>query len=195
MPNTNNKYNRQSIRLKGYDYSQNGMYFITICAQNRACLFGEIIDKINILNDAGQMVEKWYFELENKYKNAHCREYQVMPNHFHSIIEIINTDTERTDAQPATNAAENGGRPENEWYGMHNVKTNASIFDMMDWFKTMTTNEYIRGVKNTNWPRFNKRLWQLRYWDHIIRNENEYFRIATYIKNNPLNWENDSLNK
>jgi putative transposase len=64
----------------------------------------------------------------------------------------------------------------------------------MDWFKTMTTNEYIRGAKSGNWARFEKRIWQLRYWDHIIRGENELFRIRQYIKNNPHNWDLDKLN-
>ena len=64
----------------------------------------------------------------------------------------------------------------------------------MDWFKTMTTNEYIRGVKKYNWERFNKKLWQRNYWEHIIRNEPAYNRIANYIINNPANWDEDKLN-
>lgn len=76
---------RKSIRLKEYDYSKAGLYFITICVQNRKCLFGEI----PILNDAGKMIEKWYFELENKYPEISCHDMVVMPNHFHCIIEIM----------------------------------------------------------------------------------------------------------
>ena len=201
-----NIHNRQSIRLKGYDYSQAGLYFITICVQNRECLFGKIEktsqhdDSKMKLNDAGIMVEKWYYELGNKYPNIKCREHMVMPNHFHCIIEI-------TDAHDGTNAhavtdvhvgTSIRGRPKNDGrskssYGPDNKKYNASIFEIMDWFKTMTTNEYIRGVKNKKWQRFYKRLWQLRYWDHIIRNENDYFRISNYIINNPAKWEEDKF--
>ncbi len=144
-------HNRQSIRLKGWDYSHPGLYFITICAQNHTHLFGYIQNKKMHLNDAGKMVEKWYFEMENKYPNIKCDEHIVMPNHFHCI--------------------------------------------MMDWFKTMTTNAYIRGVKSENWPRFEKRVWQKRYWDHIIRNENDYIRISAYIINNPKKWTEDKFNK
>ena len=91
-----NKYNphihhRRSIRLKGYDYSQAGLYFITICCQDRACLFGKIKNGILQLNDAGRMVEKWYRELENKFPDIRCREMIVMPNHFHCIIENTGT--------------------------------------------------------------------------------------------------------
>ena len=64
----------------------------------------------------------------------------------------------------------------------------------MDWFKTMTTNEYIRGVKTKNWKSFDKKFWQRNYWEHIIRNENEFIRISKYIKNNPMNWNKDKLN-
>jgi len=62
---------------------------------------------------------------------------------------------------------------------------------MVQWFKTMTTNEYIRNVKQNNWMPFNKKLWQRNYYEHIIRNEKSYFQIAQYIRNNPLKWQND----
>ena len=202
-------HNRKSIRLKGYDYAQAGLYFLTICTQNRKCLFGEVSVNTTlggrknypqmILNDAGKMIEKWYFELKNKYPNIKCREYMVMPNHFHCIIEITDMGTgvhAETGAHAGTSLRgrpENDGRSNESPYGLDNKKYNASIFDMMDWFKTMTTNEYIRGVKNKNWPRFEKRVWQLRYWDHIIRNKNDYIRISNYIINNPANWDNDKL--
>ena len=80
-------HHRRSIRLKGYDYSQQGLYFVTICVKNRACLFGEIINQQMILNDAGIMVNKWYSELENKFPDITCHEHIVMPNHFHCIVE------------------------------------------------------------------------------------------------------------
>jgi len=195
---------RKSIRKDGYDYSSDGLYFITICAQNHQCVFGEIRNRKMLLNPAGEMIDKWYKELINKYPNIKCREYIIMPNHFHCIIEIINfiktdnVDTEKMDAHVGTSLRGrphfgNGNIPIQQ-YGMQNQKYNASIFDMMDWFKTMTTNEYIRGVKNDNWQRFNKRLWQLRYWDYIIRSHNKYLRISQYIIDNPCKWNDDKLN-
>ena len=79
-------------------------------------------------------------------------------------------------------------------YGNENIKYGATVGDAVDWFKTMTTNEYIRGVKKSGWQAFNGKLWQRNYWEHIIRNENEYNRISQYIKNNPCNWGSDKLN-
>jgi hypothetical protein len=70
----------------------------------------------------------------------------------------------------------------------------APLHRVVQWFKTMTTNEYIRGVKNNHWQRFDKKLWQRNYWEHVIRNENEYNHIAQYIMDNPKKWTLDKLN-
>ena len=78
-------------------------------------------------------------------------------------------------------------------YGMHNKKYHASISDAMDWFKTMTTNHYIRGVKQYGWLRFDRKLWQRNYWDNIIRDDRAYYNISEYIKNNPAKWDADRL--
>ncbi len=81
-------YNRKSTRLPKYDYSSPGMYYVTMCAQNRECLFGDVInDKIE-LNDIGEMVAMWWHELENKYPNIKLDKYIIMPNHIHGIIQI-----------------------------------------------------------------------------------------------------------
>ena len=168
-----NLQNRHSIRLKGYDYSSAGAYFITICTQNRRPLFGNIIDETMILNDAGRMVLKWYTELENKYADIKCNEKMVMPNHFHCIIEITNIHYTNT------TMGEHIGSP---------------LPRVLQWFKTMTTNEYISGVKNYSWSPFYKRVWQRNYWEHIIRDINEYDRVSEYIITNPQKWGNDQLN-
>jgi len=216
-----NNYRDESIRLKNYDYSQQGPYFITICAQYMKYLFGEVNKEKMILNDAGLMLVKWYLEMENKFLNIRCGEYVVMPNHFHCIITIIgqqnksieNTDahdrnrvisTETPDAHDRNRIITNvnpdahvgaplRGRPTPEkrvdTYGPNNKKYNTTIPQMVGWFKTMTTNEYIRGVKKYNWSRYDRKLWQKNYWDHIIRSENDLIRIRQYIKNNPVKWD------
>ena len=86
------KHHRRSIRLKDYDYSQPGAYFVTICTHNRECLFGEIVNSEMELNDAGKMVEKWYFELTKKFRGIQCDKHVVMPNHFHCIIQNVGAD-------------------------------------------------------------------------------------------------------
>ncbi len=161
-------YKRKTLRLIGYDYSNPGLYFITICSQNHVCLFEKIENNEMILNGAGKMVENWYNGLENKFHDVKCCEMVVMPNHFHFIVQIKET------------LKENVG---------------SSLLDIMRWFKTMTTNEYIRGVKQMGWQRFDGKLWQRSYWDHIIRNQKTYESISEYIYHNPLNWKDDRLYK
>ncbi|MCA1760709.1 MAG: hypothetical protein LC658_13150 [Bacteroidales bacterium] len=78
---------RRSIRLKGYDYSRSGLYFLTLCVQNRLNLFGRLADTGLEINDAGKMVERWYFELENKYPGTRCHEMAVMPNIFIILLK------------------------------------------------------------------------------------------------------------
>jgi len=141
-----------------------------------------------ILNDAGQMIKKWYRELENKFLDIKTQEMVVMPNHFHCIIENIGNNV-GADLRVCPNKNISG--EENNISGEH---TGSPLQRVVQWFKTMTTNEYIRGVKNKNWKPFDGKLWQRNYWEHIIRNENEYNCISQYIIDNPSKWENDKLN-
>lgn len=167
---------RKSLRLKNYDYSQNGFYFITICIQNKECLLGEIIDQEMILNHAGRMIDTIWHEIPKYYEGFKIHEYIVMPNHIHGIIEI---------------SSRRGGPlcpPE-----LDSSPTGLSLSDMIQRFKTMTTNKYIYGVKNHDWKVFPKQLWQRSYYEHIIRNEKTLEEIQTYIINNPKNWDKDSL--
>ncbi len=167
------------------------------------------------------MVEKWYYEMENKYPDKRSHEMVVMPNHIHFIIENMAMDKTDRGAHtgPAGDDTATGahiraplrGRPVNQTnnhdhpapkpndnrnippYGPDNKKYGATIGDAMDWFKTMTTNEYIRGVKTLGWPPFNKKLWQRNYYEHIIRDQQSYLRISEYIRNNPANWQDDKF--
>ena len=184
------KSNRRSIRLKEYDYSLNGWYFVTICTQNRKCLFGEIqpvgADRCVCpnhsiqLNTAGDIVNKWWLELKNKFSNVELGEYVIMPNHIHGIINIV-SDTRPLGAHSL---------------GAHSLgaHTGAPLQEIIQWFKTMSTNEYIRGVKSGVLPPFIKSVWQRNYYEHIIRTKNELNRIQFYIKENPNMWDGDRNN-
>jgi len=180
-----NIHHRRSIRLKGYDYSQAGLYFITICTQNRECLFGHITNGEMILNDAGKMVETEWLNLKTRFPNIELHEYVVMPNHFHGILEIVGAAL--VAAQSAQSQTEKDkGQPQ----GIAPTKT---VGDMMDAFKSITTVEYIRGVKNSGWQPFDGKLWQRNYYEHIIRNEKSYETISEYILNNPAKWQDDKF--
>jgi len=166
---------RRSIRLRGYDYSQSGAYYVTICTQQRFQLFGEIINGQTKLNDPGWMVVKWWEALPRKFPVIEMDQYIVMPNHFHGLVIVV--------------GAARCGRPIKDFGHPHGGAP--TLGDVMDWFKTMTTNEYIRGVKQRNWKPFPSRLWQRNYYEHVIRDENELQEIREYIINNPAQWAED----
>ncbi len=195
MPYDPFKHHRRSIRLKGYDYSQAGAYFVTICTQNRECLFGEIVQGEMCLNDAGKMIIRWWDELSNKFPMFDPDAFVVMPNHLHGIGIISDV------------GATLGGRPELAMSGLsddeegqpHRVAptqpiTRPALGDIMGWFKTMATDEYIRGVKHLGWKPFQKKVFQRNYYEHIVRNERELNAILEYVQNNPTNWEKDMDN-
>ncbi len=173
-----NKHHRRSIRLAGYDYAQVGAYFVTICSQDRACLFGEVVAGDMRLNDAGQMIEKWWLELNHKFPTIETDVYVVMPNHFHGIAIT----------------AENVGADLCVGPGIQGAHIGAPLPTVVQWFKTMTTNEYIRGVKKFGWLPFRSYLWQRNYYEHIIRDEISLNCIRQYIIDNPAQWSFDREN-
>ena len=130
------------------------------------------------------MVEQWYYELEQKFKDVKCHAMVIMPNHFHCIIENTGFIDEHAISD------EHVPSDKHILLGEH---VGSPLRNIIAWFKTMTTNYYIRGVKQLNWTPFDGKLWQRNYWEHIIRNEQEYERISHYIINNPQKWKNDSL--
>lgn len=191
-----NQYNpdihcRRSIRLKGYDYAQAGLYFITICVQNRECLFGNIDVGANpcgcpemMLNGAGKMIETEWLNLKNRFPNIESHEFITMPNHFHGILQIVEATVVvvPNDVVTCIKVQPQGFAP--------TIKT---IGDMMKAFKSITTVEYIRGVKNMGWQPFDGKLWQRNYYDHIIRDEQSHENISNYIINNPAKWAEDKF--
>ena len=166
MPYNPEIHHRRSIRLPEYDYSCEGFYFVTICVNNHKPLFGKINDGTMHLNDAGHMVDKWYKKCAERFPDIQCMESVVMPNHFHCIWR--NT-------------------------GISGEHTCSPLQQVVQWFKTMTTNEYIRGVKECGWQTFDLRLWQRNYYEHIIRNQQSYENVRCYIIENPVHWLEDEL--
>lgn len=182
------KHHRRSIRLKGYDYASEGAYFVTIVTQGRECLFGEIHDGKMILNEAGQMIVKWWNELRNKFPDVVLGAFVVMPNHFHGIIII------EKNVGADLRVCPNGENISGEHIGSPRQKFNVPLSQVIQWFKTMTTNEYIRGVKQSGWTPFIGKLWQRNYYEHIIRNEKSLQRITDYILSNPSRWDGNQEN-
>jgi len=184
MPYDPNRHHRRSIRLKGYDYSQAGAYFITLCTQDRACLFGKVVNGEMRLNDAGRMVLAEWNRLPERFPHLVLDAFVVMPNHVHGILVI--TD-------PAPTAGATLGATVGATVGATLVvaPTAPTVGNIIGAFKSRVTVEYIRGVKTSGWPPFRGRLWQRNYYEHIIRNERALNAIRQYIMENPRRWHRD----
>jgi len=163
---------RQGPRLSMYDYSSAGYYFVTICTRHRECLFGEIIKDAMSLNVAGQMVASVWSDIPKRFDQLSLGPFVVMPNHIHGIIILKN----------------------GIGVGADLVSARPCLSRVVQAFKSTSTNEYIRAVKQKGWDKFDKTLWQRSFYDHVIRNEQDLSRIQEYILNNPLRWAMDEEN-
>ncbi|MBI1820712.1 MAG: transposase [Nitrospirae bacterium] len=179
-------HKRHSLRLKGFDYAQTGAYFITICTQNRECLFGKVVNDQRHLNDAGEMILTSWNELPRHYPGVDVDQFVVMPNHVHGIIILTVGAGPR--ACPELHIKKR--QPEE----ISPALSLLSLSDIIQRFKSLTTTHYLQGVIQTGWPPFHKKLWQRNYYEHVIRNEESLNRIRQYIHDNPLNWNIDEEN-
>jgi REP element-mobilizing transposase RayT len=226
------KYHRHSLRLKHYDYSRAGYYFVTICAQGREHLFGEIVEGKMVLNVAGEMINQLWYEIEDDFQNVYLHEFVIMPNHIHGIIEIVdavgvplvgtqklihNDNKSKTVGVPLVGTLKCAKQPKGNHEGLQpkgnheglplrgndtsNIMSRApmkgapTVGDIVGAFKSKITNAYIKMVKNGTCPPFNKRIWQRNYHEHVVRNDADYERVATYTINNPLTWDDDMFAK
>ncbi len=178
-----NKYRIESTRLKYWDYSDPGFYFVTICTKNMVNCFGEIIDGKMTLNKYGYIVKHCWRDLPNHYKNCILDSYVIMPNHFHGIIQIKrirHTNHVEMGLQPISEASY---KPASTGYKKY------SLFEMIRGFKTFSSKK-INLVNHAIYFR-----WQKSYYEHIIHTELDLYNIREYIKNNPRNWDCDRNNK
>ncbi|MBN1294947.1 MAG: transposase [Candidatus Latescibacteria bacterium] len=173
-------HNRRSIRLTGYDYSQTGTYFITICTQDKECLFGELEDNKMVFNHTGRIVKDSWLWLSTQYEYIELDEYVVMPNHLHGILLITDNSMKSTHGIGSSRG------------GSRTAPTNArrkSVGRLVGAFKTIST-KHINEIRNTP----GLKLWQRNYYEHIIRNDGDLHRVRQYIIDNPMNWNHDPEN-
>ena len=157
-------HRRRSIRLRGYDYSQPGTYFVTIVVQDRLCLFGDVVDGEMWLNDVGRIMRDGWEWLAKNHDYVELDAYVVMPNHLHGIIAI------------ADNVSPTGG-------------PRKTLGRLIGAFKTVTTKQVnlLRGTQGD-------RIWQRNFYERVIRNETELDLIREYIVGNPAKWDTDTEN-
>jgi REP element-mobilizing transposase RayT len=155
---------RRSIRLRGYDYSRSGAYFVTLVTQDRCPLFGRIRDDVMVPNEAGREVQEVWDAIPHHYAGIDLDEFVVMPDHVHGIVLLL-------------------PRPERR----------LTLPDVVHRFKTMTTRRYVDGVRTSGWPGFPIRLWHRNYYERVVRDEIAFQRIRAYIVANPSRWRKRRL--
>jgi len=176
-------HHRKSNRLSGFDYTQNGMYFLTICAFNRACIFGDIVNGETHLNDIGEIVAEEWVKTSAMRHNVELGEWVVMPNHFHAIVMIENPPVGAHCMRP------NDRNCTSRAHGSAPLRRDSCcIGSIIAGFKSAVTKQGNILRQTPGLP-----LWQRNYHEHIIRTENDLQRICEYIQNNPLRWQFDSL--
>jgi putative transposase len=183
-------HNRQSIRLKNYDYSQAGLYFITIACQDHICLFGNVINENMILNDYGKIAHDTWFQTSIIRPNIAVEEFVIMPNHMHGILRIkyiIPTNSSTIKEQNDVVSAEKSNR--NNDHSNHQLQSpSQTIGAIIRGYKSSVTKQLVTlGVV--------QKIWQRNYHEHIIRNTQTHQKIVNYILNNPKRWVDDVFYK
>ena len=190
------KYRIDSNRLPGWDYSGGGFYFLTFVTQYRTCNLGEIFNNQIVLSDYGQIVAKEWRKSFEIRKELFCDSVQIMPNHIHAIIKLDKSQLDEIEFPISLNKpfliknffqepAEFRMRPKSisSFVAGYKSAVNTAIDDYIDEMK----------LKSDKFNRANH-FFQPDYYDHIIRDKSEYFKIKRYIQNNPENWEIDLMN-
>lgn len=186
------KHHRRSIRLKGYDYSQEGAYYVTIVTWRREFLFGEIVNQEMMLSPYGEIVQKWWEEIPVHFLNVETGAFVVMPNHVHGIIYIL--DGRGTVPVPKDDG-ENSISKNNETFGVIQGGETPplrmpTLGQIIAYFKYQSTKE-MNKVDNTGTV---TKFWQRNYYEHIIRNEKDLQNKTDYIEANPRLWDEDDEN-
>ena len=166
---------RKPNRLKGYDYSQRGLYFITICTKNRHEMFGEIIAGQSILGEYGLAVKQEIEKISKIRRECVIEKYVIMPNHLHMIVRIVSV-------------GDDGNRPVEHL--VDNANQRADCHPPLQRQQKSISN-MVQGLKGAITRQIGFSLWQRSFHDHIIRTEQDYICISDYIDNNPSNWNTD----
>jgi putative transposase len=169
---------RKSLRLSGYDYSQAGAYFVTICTNGRKSLFGRVVDDEIYLTEPGKIVYRGWQELNFKYPTIQLDYFTVMPNHVHGIILLVGAGSPR----PEITSMQLGGETPP-------LQKNPNLSTIIGYFKYQSTKQ-INAARRTPAAI----IWQRGFYGHVIRDDESLNRIHDYIVTNPKRWQIDREN-
>jgi putative transposase len=171
------KYKPESIRLKNYDYSLPGEYFVTVCAKDRLCFFGEINEESEmVLSEMGKVAEKYWLEIPKHFPNTELDIFQIMPNHVHGMVRIVDQSVETC-------------------HGMSLHDNFKNEFGKMQKNSLSAVVNHFKGAVTRYANKNNREFqWQSNYYEEIIRDERHYNEVYTYIESNPQTRDRDKNN-
>lgn len=188
------RYHRRSIRLRGWDYSEPGWYYITLVLKDREKLFGDVVGDEVRLSTFGKIVRATWLEIPKRFTDAQLDEFIIMPDHLHGIIVLedplvgaIHESPQRTKSPERKKSLHREGRETRQEY--INRRRKMTLSKLVGWFK-MNSSKAINLQRQTP----GVPVWQRNYYEHIIRNDADLYRIRTYIEHNPFQWSLDEQN-
>ena len=192
-------HHRRSIRLQEYDYRGAGVYFVTLCALQHECLFGEIADGTMSLNDSGLVVNEYWQGIPTHFPHVEMDTFAIMPNHFHGIVRILDNFVGAKQGSSASpgfnfhdiqNECKNLGEAGETFASplLHGTLC-GSLGSVIQNFKSISTRMINKFRNNPGCP-----VWQRNYYERVIRNELELTKVREYIANNPMKWALDKEN-
>ena len=176
MKMTPDVYHRRSIRLKGYNYSQSGAYFVTICTKDREPYFERY-------KELRMIVGQVWRRLAQRYPKLTFDEFVIMPNHIHGIL-IVGADRSAKNVGATLAVAQNNGA---------GARPAPTVGEIVGTYKSLCIHDWLSYIEEKKIDAVGK-FWQRNYYEHIIRNEDELNKIREYIQNNPLRWDLDKEN-
>ena len=198
----NNIYRIPSARAPWWDYGNNGAYFVTICTNNRECYFGDVFDTEMRLSEIGSIAHSCWEQIPQHFPFVKLDSFIVMPNHVHGIIIIEKPDggdgTVPVETQNFASLQYSGKQPKTGMETIIGNQSNTGITKNKFGPQSKNLGSIIRGFKigvTKKARQINENFkWQARFHDHIIRNDESYYKISEYIINNPKNWNMDDYN-
>ncbi|MCL5957697.1 MAG: transposase [Chloroflexi bacterium] len=185
-------HHRHAIRLNDYDYTEAGVYFVTVCTYDRQCLFGEVVDDKMELNELGEVVSDEWLRTGQVRPEVKLDAFVVMPNHLHGIV-VINGDGATGEVGAAKPSFPGASRrlaaTPTRSDGIPTSPRSGSLGSIMGQFKSLVTKRINAIRVDSGVP-----VWQRNYYDHIIRSEEELGRVREYILANPIRWAEDENN-
>ena len=189
-----NIHHRRSVRLRGYDYAKEGMYFVTICCKEKIHFFGEVKNEKMELNEFGNIAHQLWENLPERWPHIILGAFQIMPNHMHGVLLIQRpTTNEDTTTLNRSNLYAPSSLPDEKPFSKFQWATRPYLGQIIGAYKSMVSTECLKSHKEKTPENWLDKIWQRSFDERIIRSEEAFEKITNYIIKNPAKWKEDKF--